>query len=360
MSERREADGLLDEASLARALIEGEPDVIVDHRRMISTTMLAHTLFALWDSGFYEHVRAHDVVSASDARILGYEPAVFEVILHYLVGHSVLTPRDAGFVLTEYGQSLHNVFTRGLIKLYVGGYGPLLSNLGSALRGELPLSDPRLKRLPRAVASGTEDINCVHTVPAVIEMLRREGARCVLDLGCGTGGFLIRLASSDPSLSGIGIDLEAEAVGAAREAAKKHGLESRLDFHCAAVGAAPMDIPAAVLQRVDTVSCMFLLHEFGRGGQAAIVDVVRAIAAQLPGRRLVVLESDPADPFALGRRRPPHLGHLDYWYVHPLSLQGPPMSSDAWEHLFMSAGAKSVSHHTTFPSSIARIYRIQL
>ena len=360
MNDRPTAADLPDEASAARDLLEQRPDLMVAHRDLVSQTILAQTLFALWDSGFYEHLRRTGTVSPSDAEVLGYDPFVFDVVLKYLVGRGVLTAQGEALVLTPRGSDLHNVFTRGLIRLYVGGYGPLLGNLGPLLRRELSLDDPRVKRLARPVASGTEDINCVHTVPAVIRMLREQKSRCVLDLGCGTGGFLIQLATLDQSLSGLGVDREPEAIETACKNARRREVESRLTFRCSSVGTQPIDAPADLTDRVDTISCMFLLHEFGRDGEEAIVDTVAAIARQFPGRRMIVLESDPANPFQAGKNPPKHHGHLDYWYVHPLSLQGPPMSPDQWASVFSRAHARLLGHRTTFPSSIARIYDVQL
>jgi SAM-dependent methyltransferase len=360
MATRLASANLLEEASAARILLEAQPDVIKAHRDLVSTTILAQTLFALWDSGFYEHLRAKGAVRPDDAAALGYQGLVFDVVLKYLVGRGILETKGDALVLTAHGESLHNVFTRGLIRLYVGGYGPLLGNLGPALRGEVSLDDPAVKRLARAVAGGTEDINCVHTVPAVIQMLRQSRARFVLDLGCGTGGFLVQIAKLEPSLSGIGIDVEPEAIDGARENARQQCVDGRLEFRCAAVGTKPIDVPAELLEQVDTISCMFLLHEFGRHGEQAIVDIVASLVRQFPGRRLIVLESDPARPPGPGQKPAAHFGQLDYWFVHPLSLQGPPMPPEMWEQVFVNAGARLLGHRATFPSSIARIYDVHL
>jgi SAM-dependent methyltransferase len=360
MNDRTSAANLLEEASGARKRLEERPDLVVAHRDLVSQTILAQTLFALWDSGFYEHMRKVGCVRAVDADVLGYDAFVFEIVLKYLVGRGILVTRGDDLVLTSYGDDLHNIFTRGLVRLYVGGYGPLLGNLGSLLTGRLSLDDQRVKRLARAVASGTEDINCVHTVPAVIQMLRDQKARFILDLGCGTGGFLIQIAQLDSTLSGLGIDLEPDAIETARENARQRGVDSRLDFHCAAVGARPIDAARELLERVDTISCMFLLHEFGRHGEGAIVETVSTIARQFPGRRLVVLESDPVDFTNGATKAGKHHGHLDYWFVHPLSGQGPPLSPEKWNEIFTRAHTKLLGHRSTFPSSIARIYDVQL
>lgn len=48
-----------------------------------------------------------------------------------------------------------------------------------------------------------------------------EGAK-ILDLGCGTGRLLERLASQFPDLTGIGLDLSPEMLRQAREKNQHH------------------------------------------------------------------------------------------------------------------------------------------
>src|SRR5579859_1255286 len=54
----------------------------------------------------------------------------------------------------------------------------------------------------------------------------------VLDVGCGTGGWLIQVAKTYPSIKLlIGVDISQKMVDYAREQAKAQGVSDRVEFH---------------------------------------------------------------------------------------------------------------------------------
>lgn len=63
-------------------------------------------------------------------------------------------------------------------------------------------------------------------LPKFIKLLKRAGAKNVLDLGCGTGKHTIALAKSGFRV--YGLDLVVAAVGVARDWLKKEGLSAEL------------------------------------------------------------------------------------------------------------------------------------
>ncbi|KAB0265430.1 class I SAM-dependent methyltransferase [Microvirga brassicacearum] len=79
-----------------------------------------------------------------------------------------------------------------------------------------------------------------------------EGAT-VLDFGCGTGSLLAVLAAVDRVGHGIGCDVSAAPLVAARAAAARIGASDRLDFrHIADIDSAP-DGPFDVVTMVDVL-----------------------------------------------------------------------------------------------------------
>ncbi|HEU5322667.1 MAG TPA: class I SAM-dependent methyltransferase, partial [Methylomirabilota bacterium] len=159
-----------------------------------------------------------------------------------------------------------------------------------------------------------------------------------------TGDFLIQLALRDEKARGIGVDVSADALAEARPRAEAFGVGERLEFHEAAVGPRPLGVPRAVLDRVEVVTAMYMLHEFGRDGRDAVVDVIRALRRQLPGRLLLALEVEACDPVEFARQDPPapHHGRLDYRLIHALSGQGLPRSQADWHGIFTEAGCRIV------------------
>jgi SAM-dependent methyltransferase len=328
---------LLREAAIARGMTF-EPGA--EEVALSSGYILAQVLFALWDSGFYEYVRKNATFRrAAVVEELRYDAMTFDWLVYYLLGRGLLREAPGGELsLTDKGQRFTNTITSGLLNLYVGGYAGLLANLGPLLRREIDLLDPKLDRSARHAAAGTEDLTCVRVVPQVIEILREHEVQGILDLGCGTGGFLIQWALAGGR--GAGVDMSASALGAAWANAAYAGVEARLSFHLGEVGKEPLPIGEDVALSVQALTAMFILHEFGRGGDAAVVGVLDALRAQFAGKLLIALEMPPVDVAALRGHAPPSLDALDYHFIHPLSRQGEPRTKDAWQGLYQQAGMK--------------------
>jgi len=110
-------------------------------------------------------------------------------------------------------------------------------------------------------------------VPGLVDELRR-GIR-VLDLGCGRGRIMIRLAELFPSSSFVGMDLSAEAIAAARNEASAKGLRN-IEF--AAIDLGDLD------EKAETASFDFITTLDAVHDQAKPLNVLRGIHRALkPG-----------------------------------------------------------------------------
>lgn len=332
---------LLKEAEIAKA-ITFPPNA--EELGLSSSWIYAQVLHSLWDSGFYDYVRERPRFSKTKVvEELGLDAMTFDWLMYYLIGRGVVRPVKDGaegeLELTEKGARVHNTIARGLLNLYVGGYAGLMANLGPLLRKEIKLDDAKLDRSARHAAAGTEDVTCVRVVPQVIDVLKEQGVKGILDLGCGTGGFLIQWAHITGGY-GAGVDMSEDALGAARKNAGDYGVADKLSFHYGEVGKDALPITHDVVEKIDAVTAMFMLHEFGRAGDSAIVRVLAALKAQFAGKQLIALEMQPVDVLALNGRAPPAMDALDYHFIHPLSRQGEPRPKDAWQAIYEQAGMK--------------------
>lgn len=57
-----------------------------------------------------------------------------------------------------------------------------------------------------------------------------DGVQDVLDVACGTGGWLIEMAKQHPTVKFVGIDISSKMVECARQQAKDEGLDGRVSF----------------------------------------------------------------------------------------------------------------------------------
>ncbi|MEE1927934.1 class I SAM-dependent methyltransferase [Streptomyces sp. TRM 70351] len=69
------------------------------------------------------------------------------------------------------------------------------------------------------------------SVERLLERAVPRGAGRVLDLGCGQGVWLHRALAAHPEVRGVGVDLDADALSAARADAERLGVAGRLTLH---------------------------------------------------------------------------------------------------------------------------------
>lgn len=127
-------------------------------------------------------------------------------------------------------------------------------------------------------------------LPEVAALGERGGL--AVDLGCGSGWYLRRLAARYPRLRGVGLDMLPANIATAQEAATREGLADRLTFRQGDLHRFAVDEP------VDLVAMNRALHHVWAEGPA---HVMSGLAGHLvPGGLLVVWEPRwPDDPAGL-------------------------------------------------------------
>lgn len=332
---------LIEEGRLTRELIAANPKLVAQARNMGTMAMLSKVLLALSDCGFFEYVRHNEQFRVADATAaLGVDDEIFTALMGYLSGHGVFVSEGDALRVTPHGREWLNAYARGMVNMYEGAYAGIFNNLSGLLQGRIALDDPALRRSPTHTAAGTSYLTCGFAVPAVFDAIKDHGCSGVLDLGCGTGDFLIQYLRQYPEGVGVGVDMAPEALERARANAEAFGVADRASFYCATVGSDNLDIPREKLDRVEVVTSMYMMHEFGRDGRQAIVDIIRSIGKELPNRLFLMLEVEGADPNAFSQAKAEHKGRLDYWLIHVLSRQGLPRPVSDWHSILEDAGGR--------------------
>jgi len=130
-------------------------------------------------------------------------------------------------------------------------------------------------------------------VPVFAELDRTKGL--AVDLGCGNGWYLRRLARRFPGLRGIGLDGFEENIGQARRQAASEGLSERLDFRAGDLRQFTVSEP------VDMIAMNRALHHVWESGHE---EVFRQLRDHLrPGGVAVIWE--PAWPAQRAQLRAP-------------------------------------------------------
>ncbi len=330
------------EGEKVRQQIKTSPiDPIIEARNLLTAGVMGQVLLALSDVGFYEFVAGRTQFTSQEVeKSIKVDSTIIQVLLEYLTGCGIFSFEGANFKMTEKGQRYMNVYTRGVLTMYLGGYNSIFFNMTKILSGEMKLDQKALDRSTKHAAMGTAMATCTFTIPKVFEVMKSFGSKALLDLGCGSGDFLISYLRLHPDAYGWGVDMSPEALAEAEKNAKKFGVEKRLKLYVAEVGAKPLPIPKEELAKIDFVTSMYMLHEFGRNGDEATISVLKALASQLPGKRLLALEVEGIDPKSFQSKKPDHYGQLDYNLIHILSRQGLPKPPERWHEMFNSCQFK--------------------
>ena len=189
----------------------------------------------------------------------------------------------------------------------------------------------------------------------------RPGNRA-LDVGCGTGEFLLRIVAHH-GVHGIGIDRDSRCIAAAQEAAASRALSARCEFH--AIDANEF---AAGPGAFHLGMCIGSTHAFGTGDAAYPNTIKRLIELVQPGGYVLIGEAywkqDPApdylnllgDPVGIYRD---HAGNISFAESHGLEpLYAAVSNDDEWDHFEWSHQrkvAREAANHPDDPTFAARL-----
>lgn len=122
---------------------------------------------------------------------------------------------------------------------------------------------------------------------SVLANLNMSGRGALLDVGCGTGWLLRQAAAANPDLSGIGVDVSAGMIAAARKAAASEEVAT-VDFLVGDWETLELsEIESVIGSRpVSLATCVSCLHYFSN--PLAALSRIRQVLR--PGGRLILVD----------------------------------------------------------------------
>jgi SAM-dependent methyltransferase len=188
---------------------------------------------------------------------------------------------------------------------YLGGYVRLGTEVAAedfrrcrdAFRdGQVKPFQGRGEHFNQAIAESTQGLQIVTAkkiLPGLAELAERLGAGgALLEVGCGTGNFLLQAAKAFPNARLAGVDIDDESLAMARDKVRKAGLENRITVHKEKVDDATGAFDAVVMIEV--------LHEIAPTIRPAVVaGAARALKA---GGWMVIVDETYPTTLAEARR----------------------------------------------------------
>jgi SAM-dependent methyltransferase len=259
---------------------------------------------------------------------------VAESIFSYLDGLS-LVRWEAGRVRVMPKLARLTAEPRGFFELTYA-YEPVFARLTDMLRGEAKYPDD-VQRRGKYVGRGSGQLCRTLPYPILVDMLRRQGARRILDLGCGDLAFLFFACEALPEVTAIGIDNDPPTVDYAREVLAESPYADRIEVREADMF--NLETIAAEESGIDAVTAVDTYHEYLRpDSHETVVELFRTLRDQFPGALLYVGEFCK-QPHEKLRRQP--TAFLEHHLYHDLTNQ---TITDAasWRTMFAESGLEIV------------------
>ncbi|WP_433544720.1 methyltransferase domain-containing protein [Streptomyces sp. CA-294286] len=290
---------------------------------LLGSLHLCHALHALSKSGLLDRLRrGRD--SAETGLLDGMNHRVSANVLRYLVLKGVLEEWRGTYRLTRRGTLLTSDISLARLGFYLEAYGPVVQRADELMTGAAVYGTD-VQRSNGPLSRHCATIFAAYYTPLVLETMRDRGAKRFLDLGCGGGQLLVDACLNDPGITGVGLDIAPAAVEVARELARSHGLEDRLDF-VVADAFDPMSWPE-VCSGAEVITSIGVLHEQFRDGDKAVVAILDAYAGFLTGEKMLLI-GEP-EPHYDDRE-----SDSEFFLMHVLTDQGFPVDRAAWSALF--------------------------
>ncbi len=302
-------------------------------KRYFRNFIICQCLIALGKSGVLDEMISEglvDIREFSDSKNLDYQ--TLKTICDYLYVIGVTNKQNQKYSLTGYGHDLCTV-SRGVFN-FIHAYSPIFENLDAILMKQKKYGvdfDRRGEFVGRASAELAE----LFPFPISRGILKKYGFKTILDLGSGSGDFLIGFCKSS-DIKAYGVDLSPEAVAYANLKAREQKVADRVMFKVGDI--TKPDTFKDIDPKIDLVTSMFVLHEFLSMSEEMVINIFNSIKQAYPGRHILIceltkcsLEYLKANPSAVA----------EHHAFHALSQQGL-ADADRWRRIFAKAGLQVV------------------
>lgn len=195
-----------------------------------NATVVSSAIAAAFELGLLEEIRRNDslsIVAFCEKHDLHLD-SVRAILLALQTQRVVKLNTDREWVTGD--ELLEQIFAdKGYFEWLIGGYGFMLQNLANMAKNKERTGNFS-NRCGKRIASAGRDYGTHYVDRFFQECIENANYSVVADLGCGSADRLIQMATTNPELTAVGIEVNHEAVGLARSEIKSASLQKRIQI----------------------------------------------------------------------------------------------------------------------------------
>lgn len=295
--------------------------------------MTSQCICALLNLGFFDKMAKRGRINLNlYAKERGVDTEILRSVCDYLYSLKILKKNNDDYMLDSKGRNIVT-FSLGTFN-FIYAYAPLFENLESLLKQE-KLYNIHVLRRQKFVAKASADTEKWLPFPIVKNIIEKYRFKKILDLGCGSGEFLIYLCK-DSSLTCYGIDISKEAIMYGKQLLNEKGMDGRIILSVCDIF--EVEEIARNWGNADVITCMFVLHEFLYRGNEKVIELLTKLKRYFEGKHLIICELCKKSAELL-RRKPTAIA--EHHLFHALSNQRIITASE-WKNIFRRADYKLI------------------
>lgn len=288
-------------------------------RNLVNSLLAAELCMALEERSIFPFMIAHpnaDLLEVATA--LGLKIELLRPACEFLSAEGLLSKVNKdSFRLVDYKTLQISINYLLAYKTVFESFGPLID--GSKVYGK------DIERDAKWLGTATR-----YAIPYLVRRLIELGYKNVLDLGCGTGNFLLSLAASIPNFQGMGIEIDQPTIEKARKRIQNSPYKDSIKIFDG--DASRPDLFPTETKNVEALIGAALFHEFNKEDKLPVV--LEQYKKYFPRSKLFLIELDTPGWNEL--QSMPHISRrgtaAQYRLIHYFSNQGLPQSKKQWLH----------------------------
>lgn len=217
--------------------------------------ILGYVIFIFNKLNFFELLNK-GITNNEISKKYKYDSKMLKGLIAVATKMGLIKEKNNKLSLTKLGKDVEK--NRGFFTWAIGGYSPLLEEMDTFLINPDTSWQPYVRG--KYVAIGSDEANQGLMQDIFDKVIDGFDSKCIADLGCGNAGRLINLILRKPQLTGVGIDINPQAIEAAKENIKKNKLNKKIDLICENVFTS-LTKTNQELSEVELVMSFMMLHD---------------------------------------------------------------------------------------------------